>query len=76
MLLPQPIGPYQTSFVLGRHIIENIVVAEEVIQSMCRKTGKRGFMVIKVDLEKLTIGLVRILFTGQTESWDASLRPE
>ena len=51
-VLPEIIGPQQSSFVHGRHIIDNIVVAQEVIHSMRRKTGKRGFMAIKVDLEK------------------------
>ena len=46
------VGPHQTSFVPGRHITENIIIAQEVIHSMRRKTGKRGFMAIKVDLEK------------------------
>ncbi|XP_052290822.1 uncharacterized protein LOC127900258 [Citrus sinensis] len=51
-ILPQLIGPHQTSFVSGRHITENIVIAQEVIHSMRKKTGAKGFMVIKVDLEK------------------------
>ena len=51
-LLPDLIGPRQTSFVPGRHIIDNIVVAQEVVHSMRKKTGKKGFMAIKVDLEK------------------------
>ncbi|KAH9735403.1 putative ribonuclease H protein [Citrus sinensis] len=51
-ILPELIGPHQTSFVPGRHIIENIVVAQEIIHSMRRKTGNRGQMAIKVDLEK------------------------
>ena len=46
------IGTQYTSFVPGRHIIDNIVIAQEVIHSMCKKTGKKGFMAIKVDLEK------------------------
>lgn len=53
MLLSQLIGPHQTSFVLGRHIVENIVTAQEVIHYMRRKTGKRGFMAIKINLEKV-----------------------
>ena len=52
-VLPEIIGPHQTSFVLGRHIIDNIVVAQEVVHSMCRKTGKKGLMAIKFDLEKV-----------------------
>ena len=51
-LLPNLIGPNKTSFVPGRHIVDNIVVVQEVVHSMSRKTGKKGFMAIKVDLEK------------------------
>ena len=51
-LLPNLIGPHQTSFVPERHIIDNIVVAQEVVHSMHRKTGKKRFMAIKVYLEK------------------------
>lgn len=40
------IGPPQTSFVPGRHIIENVIIAQEVIHSMT----------IKVDLQKLMTG--------------------
>ena len=50
--MPIFIGPQQTSFVHGRHIIDNIVIAQEVIHSMRKKAGKKGFMAIKVDLEK------------------------
>ena len=51
-ILPHLVGPYQTSFVLGRHITKNILIAQEVVHSMCKKTGATGFMAIKVDLEK------------------------
>ena len=51
-ILPHLVGPHQTSFVHGRHIIENIVIAQEVVHSMRKKTGATGFMAIKVDLEK------------------------
>ncbi|KAH9685635.1 putative ribonuclease H protein [Citrus sinensis] len=51
-ILPQLIGPAQTSFVPGRHIIENVIVAQEIIHSMKNKGGKTGQMAIKVDLEK------------------------
>lgn len=51
-ILPGLIGPHQMSFVPGRHSIENIVVAQEIIHSMRRKTGNRGQTAIKVDLEK------------------------
>ena len=51
-ILPQLFGSHQTSFVPRRHITENIVIAQEVVNSMRRKSGNRGFMAIKVDLEK------------------------
>ena len=52
-VLPDLIGPTQTSFIPGRHITENIVLAQEVIHSMRRKKGRIGQMAIKVDLEKV-----------------------
>ena len=51
-LMPILIGPQQTSFVPGRHIIDNIMIAQEVIHSMRKKMEKKGFMAIKVDIEK------------------------
>ncbi|KAH9757474.1 reverse transcriptase domain-containing protein [Citrus sinensis] len=50
-ILPHLVGPHQISFVPGRHITENIVIAQEVVHSMRRKTGSTGFLAIKVDLE-------------------------
>ena len=37
--LPDLIGPQQASFVPGRHIIENIIIAQEVIHTMKKKWG-------------------------------------
>ena len=51
-LLPYLIGPQQTSFVSGRHITENIVIAQEVIHTMKKKVGVKRIMAVKVDLEK------------------------
>lgn len=51
-LLPNLIGPNLTSFVHRGHIVDNIVVAQEMVNPMRRKTGKKGFMAIKVNLEK------------------------
>lgn len=42
----------QSSFVTGRNIYDNILIVQEVIHSMKRKTGKIGWMAIKIDLEK------------------------
>jgi len=43
---------HQSSFISGRHITDTIVVAQEIIHSMRSMKGKKGFMAIKVDLEK------------------------
>ena len=50
--MPTIISPNQCSFVLGRHSSDNITVAQEVIHSMKTMKGKKGFMTIKIDLEK------------------------
>ena len=50
--MPQLISEAQSSFVPGRHITDNIIVAQEIIHSMRKMKGRRSFMAIKVDLEK------------------------
>lgn len=42
----------QTSFVGGRHIMDNVVIAQEVIHSLRIKRGRTGWMAIKIDMEK------------------------
>ncbi|KAL8137624.1 LOW QUALITY PROTEIN: hypothetical protein V2J09_003625, partial [Rumex salicifolius] len=51
-LLIDLIGPIQGSFILGRVITDNIVLAQEVVHSMRFKKGRKGWMVLKVELEK------------------------
>lgn len=51
-ILPYIISPYQASFVPRRCIQDNIIIAQEMIHSMKRMKAKKGFMTIKVDLEK------------------------
>lgn len=51
-ILPSLIGPYQASFIKGRSIIDNIIIAQEMVHSMKKKQGKGGWLAIKVDLEK------------------------
>lgn len=46
------IGPAQSSFIPGRLINDNIVVVQEAIHSMRHKQGKKGWMILKLDLEK------------------------
>lgn len=46
------IGPSQTSFIPGILSTDNIVVVQEAVHSMRRKKGKKGWMLLKLDLEK------------------------
>lgn len=51
-LMSKLVSPAQTSFVPGRHMTENILIAQEILHSFHTKRGKGGYMAIKVDLEK------------------------
>lgn len=46
------ISPFQTDFVPTRSIHDNIIVAQEMVHSMTKMKGKKGFFAIKVDLAK------------------------
>ncbi|XP_019186483.1 PREDICTED: uncharacterized protein LOC109181186 [Ipomoea nil] len=46
------VGMYQTSFVPGRQITDNILLYQEVLNSFRTKKGAVGWMVWKIDLEK------------------------
>ncbi|PKI64943.1 hypothetical protein CRG98_014657 [Punica granatum] len=50
--MPSLISPYRSSFIPGRHIQDNIIVAQELIHYMRRMKRKKGFMALKIDLEK------------------------
>ena len=51
-ILDKVVAPTQASFVPGRQITDNIVIAQEMLHTMRRKKGKIGFMDLKIDLEK------------------------
>ncbi|KAL4348482.1 hypothetical protein GQ457_17G005590 [Hibiscus cannabinus] len=51
----------QASFIPGRHITDNIIIAQEVMHSMAMKKGRLAWMAIKVDLEKAFCGMDRSL---------------
>ncbi|XP_019087314.1 PREDICTED: uncharacterized protein LOC109127232 [Camelina sativa] len=51
-LMNKLIGPAQTSFILGRLGHDNIVVVQEDVHSMRHKKGRKGWMLLKLDLEK------------------------
>lgn len=51
-VMPQIISPNQCSFVPGRLGVDNIVLTQEIIHSMRTRKGLKGFMALKIDLEK------------------------
>ncbi|KAK4252645.1 hypothetical protein QN277_014390 [Acacia crassicarpa] len=46
------ISPFQASFIRGRQIQDNLIVGQEVLHTMKKARGRRGFMALKIDLEK------------------------
>lgn len=50
--MPSLVAPQQCSFVPGKHSSDNIIVAQDVFHSMRSRKGKKGFVAIKLDLEK------------------------
>ncbi|CAL2255075.1 unnamed protein product [Prunus armeniaca] len=46
------VSPSQVSFVLGRQITDNIIVAQEVLHKFKSAKGKKGFIAWKIDLSK------------------------
>ncbi|XP_061370519.1 uncharacterized protein LOC133313201 [Gastrolobium bilobum] len=51
-LMPRIVSPNQCSFIMGRQGTDNIIIAQEVIHSTRLRKGRKGWMMIKVDLEK------------------------
>ncbi|KAL6138042.1 hypothetical protein ACLB2K_063330 [Fragaria x ananassa] len=51
-LLRKWISPNQVSFVPGRHISDNIMIAQELLHKCKNSKGVKGFMAWKVDLSK------------------------
>nr|GMD52524.1 ribonuclease H [Ipomoea batatas] len=52
VLLPKIVSPFQSSFVPGRQITDNVFIYQEVMHTMRKKRGPHGIMAIKLDLEK------------------------
>ena len=46
------INPCQVVFVLGRRTSDNIILVQEIMRMMVRKTGPKGHMTLKLDLDK------------------------
>lgn len=51
--LPDIISPFQSAFIPGRLITDNILVAYKTLHTMHSKIfGKTGFMAVKIDMSK------------------------
>lgn len=46
------ISPTQCAFIPGRQAADNIIIAQELMHTMRTKTGYKGLMAVKLDLEK------------------------
>ncbi|MCH97262.1 putative ribonuclease H protein, partial [Trifolium medium] len=51
-IISKVVSPFQTGFVPGRNISENIIIAQEMLHSMAKMRSRIGFFAIKVDLTK------------------------
>ncbi|XP_026396130.1 uncharacterized protein LOC113290763 [Papaver somniferum] len=51
-LMKKIISPYQVTYISGRLISDNIVIAQEIIHSMKKKRGQIGWMALKLDMSK------------------------
>lgn len=46
------IGRTQSSFILGRQVVDNVILVQEVVHCIRRKIGKKCWIVAKIDPEK------------------------
>lgn len=51
-LLHKMISPFQSAFIPGRQISDNITIAHEIIHKMRKTRSKKGLMGIKIDMSK------------------------
>lgn len=50
--LSKIIGPLQSSFIPGRSTNDNIIITQELLHTLRSKKGKKGGILMKIDLEK------------------------
>lgn len=60
-ILPKVVSQFQNSFVPRRHTMDNAIILQEMAHSMNFTNGKKGYMILKLDLRKPMTGLSGIL---------------
>lgn len=46
------ITPFQSSFIVGRHIQDNLIIGQEMLHIINKNKSKKGIMALKIDMEK------------------------
>lgn len=78
-VMKEVVGPNQSSFVLCRQISDNIIIYQEVLNTMRRKRKGKGLMVFKIDLEnaydRLSWDFIKDTLTevGMGETWTRNI---
>ena len=52
LMLDKIVSSVQSNFVPGRKGVNNAIIVQEIIHTISKKKGRKGYMAIKVDLEK------------------------
>ena len=52
LMLDKIVSSIQSTFVPGRKGVDNAIIVQEIIHTISKKKGRKGYMAIKVDLEK------------------------
>lgn len=51
-ILQRVLGPYHNTFLAGRSTANNILLVQEMVHSLMNLKGKRGSMILKLDIHK------------------------
>ena len=51
-LLENIVSPFQTTFIPGKRGTNNVIIMQELFYTIGRAKGRKGYMAIKIDLEK------------------------
>ena len=52
LMLDKIVSSVQSTFVPRRKRVDNAIIVQEIIHTISKKKGRKGYMAIKVDLEK------------------------